>query len=108
MEGFPYKIIVEDIIVYDKTRVEHDLNLKQVMQCLQDINLQLNIKKCEFRMNSISLVVSTADGLQVDPEKVKAIHEMPIPTSKQDVQRFLGMTNYLKSTTATRLALFIH
>ena len=48
-------------------------------------------------MNSISFVgnVFTADGLQVDPEKVKAIHEMPTPTCKQDVQRLIGMTNYL-------------
>ena len=97
MEGYPCKIIVDDIIVYGKTREEHDRNLEQVMQRLQEINLHLNIKKCEFRVNSISFVgnVFTADGLQVDPEKVKAIREMPTPTCKQDVQRFLGMTNYL-------------
>ena len=48
-------------------------------------------------MNSISFVsnVFRADGLQVDPEKFKAIREMPTPSSKKDVQRFLGMTIYL-------------
>ena len=48
-------------------------------------------------MNSISFVdnVFTADGLQVAPESVKAILEMPTPTYKPDVQRFLRMTNYL-------------
>ena len=30
-----------------------------------------------------------------DPEKVKAIKEMPLPTSKVELQRFLGMINYL-------------
>ena len=67
------------------------------MQRLQEINLHLNIKKCEFRVDKISFVgnVFTSDGLQVDPEKVKAIREMPTPTNKQEVQRFLGMTNYL-------------
>ena len=97
MEGLPCKIIVDDIIVYGKNLEEHDLHLEKVMQRLQEINLKLNMKKCEFRVKSISFVgnVFTSDGLQVDPEKVKAIRDMPTPTNKQEVQRFLGMTNYL-------------
>ena len=97
MEGYPCKIIVDDIIVYGKSREEHDKNLESVMQRLQEINLHLNIKKCEFRVQSISFVgnVFTSKGLQVDPEKVQAIRDMPTPTNKTEVQRFLGMTNYL-------------
>ena len=38
--------------------------------------------------------VLTAEGLQPDPEKVKAIKEMPTPPDKQSIQRLLGMTNY--------------
>lgn len=38
----------------------------------------------------------SAAGLQPDPEKVKAIKEMPAPTDKQSIQRLLGMTNYLQ------------
>ena len=38
--------------------------------------------------------VLSADGLQPDPEKVKAIREMPAPTDKQSIQRLLGMPNY--------------
>ena len=61
------------------------------MQQLQEINLHLNIKKCAFRVQSISFI-----GLQVDPEKIQAIHDMPTaPTNKTKVQRFLRMTNYL-------------
>ena len=62
------------------------------MQRLQEINIHI-----QFRVNSISFVgnLFTADGLQVDPEKVKAIREIPTPTCKQDVKGFLGMTNYL-------------
>ncbi|XP_046841865.1 uncharacterized protein K02A2.6-like [Xenia sp. Carnegie-2017] len=37
----------------------------------------------------------TSDGLQSDPEKVKAILNMPIPKDKKDLQRFLGMVQYL-------------
>lgn len=37
----------------------------------------------------------TADGFKPDPEKIKAIIDMPEPQSKQDLQRLLGMVNYL-------------
>ena len=35
------------------------------------------------------------NGVSEDPEKVKAIKDMPFPRSKQDLQRFLGMVAYL-------------
>ena len=56
MEGLPCKIIVHDIILYGKNLEEHDLHLEKVMQRLQEINLKLNMKKCEFRVKSISFV----------------------------------------------------
>ena len=40
--------------------------------------------------------VLSADGLQPDPDKVKAMREMPTPTDKQSIQSLLGMTNYLQ------------
>ena len=40
--------------------------------------------------------VITSDGPQADPNKIKAILNMPIPTDKEAVQRLLGMTNYVQ------------
>ena len=40
--------------------------------------------------------VISAEGLKVDPNKVKAIHKMPQPTDKQGVLRVLGMANYVQ------------
>lgn len=37
----------------------------------------------------------TAEGLTADPEKVKAIIEMPAPMDIKAVQRLVGMVNYL-------------
>ena len=37
----------------------------------------------------------TPDGLKPDPNKVKAILEMPTPAEKQSLQRLLGMITYL-------------
>ena len=37
----------------------------------------------------------TDQGLQPDPEKVRAVRSMPVPGSKEDVRRFLGFVQYL-------------
>ncbi|CAB4040233.1 Transposon Ty3-G Gag-Pol poly [Paramuricea clavata] len=37
----------------------------------------------------------SADGIKPDPRKIEAILKMPTPTSKTELQRFLGMINYL-------------
>ena len=34
-------------------------------------------------------------GFSPDPEKISAIHNMPTPSCKQDLQRLLDMINYL-------------
>ena len=39
--------------------------------------------------------VITKEGLQQDPEKVKAVQEMPKPTSKEELASLLGFVNYL-------------
>ena len=39
--------------------------------------------------------VFSKDGLRTDPEKVRAIVEMPRPTDKAGVQRLLRMVNYV-------------
>ena len=37
----------------------------------------------------------SADGVKPDPRKTSAIREMPIPQTKRELQRFLGMVNFL-------------
>ena len=39
--------------------------------------------------------IISVNGLQPDKQKVEAINSMSTPACKQDVQRFLGMINYL-------------
>lgn len=36
-----------------------------------------------------------ADGVALDPDKVRAILEMPEPTGVEGVRRVMGMANYL-------------
>ena len=35
------------------------------------------------------------DGIRPDPSKIEDIHKMPTPQDKEDLQRFIGLLNYL-------------
>ena len=38
----------------------------------------------------------TKDGIQVDPQKIKAVSEWPRPTKVIEIIRFLGLTGYYR------------
>lgn len=39
--------------------------------------------------------IISAEGIRADPDKTKAIKQMPVPKCVADVKRFLGMVNYI-------------
>ncbi len=95
--GQPCEIIVDDILIWGSSVEEHDKRLKCVLDRVRAINMQLNPTKCRFRVSEVPYVghLLTDKGVKPDPEKTKAIRQMPTPEDKHGLQRFLGMTNYL-------------
>ena len=71
------------------------LNLLE--RCRQK-HITLNKDKLKFKLLELSYVghVISAEGLKPDPAKVEAILDMPSPSDKQGVRRFMGMVNYLQ------------
>lgn len=98
-------IEIDDILVYGKNTEEHDQRLEKVLQKLEKANVTLNGGKCEFSKPQVHYLghVVNAQGIRVDPEKVRAIIEVSSPSSIQEVKRFLGMCNHL-SKFSSRLA----
>lgn len=97
-EGLPgVKVIMDDILLHGHGDKEHDTHLRAVLQRSRDNNLRLNKSKCHIGQEEVKFHghVFTKDGLKTDPEKVRAVAEMPRPTDKAGVQRLLGMLNYV-------------
>ena len=95
--GYPYAIIVDDLLVWGEGTADHDVNLKKVLERAREIGMKLSPKKCKFHLNQVSYVGHqfTNGGLKPDEAKVAAIKEMPTPDGPEALRRFLGMTNYL-------------
>lgn len=51
----------------------------------------------KFRLDQVHYIgyLLTSKGLKPDPDKVKAILEMPNPSDVVAVKRFIGFVNYL-------------
>lgn len=85
-------IYIDDILITAKTEQEHDENLKRVVERAKQQKLQYKVSEVKFLGH-----IFNSSGVSVDPNRVKAIVEMEEPTSKKELQRYLGMINYLRS-----------
>ena len=45
---------LNDILIYSKTLKKHRTHMKEVLEKLREVNLQVNIDKCEFKIQKIS------------------------------------------------------
>ena len=81
------EVYVDDMMVKSETREEHFKALDKFLARLEKYNLRLNLKKCVFGVTSGKLLghMVSERGIEVDPDKIKAIQEMPVPETKKDV-----------------------
>lgn len=91
-------IYLDDVIIYGSTINDHERNLRQVLERLRKIGLQINFKKCKFFKTSVSFLghIVSDEGLKPDPEKFSVIKDWPTPRNVKEVQSFLGLLNYYR------------
>ncbi|XP_048581024.1 uncharacterized protein K02A2.6-like isoform X1 [Nematostella vectensis] len=89
--------VYDDIIIAGKTTAEHDRALHKVLERARERNIRFNKSKIQYRLDKVSYMgeVVSNNGFTPDPAKVSAILKMPVPQCKKDLQRLLGMINYL-------------
>ena len=90
------KNMSDDIIVYGKTKAEHNRNLINVFVRLRESNITLNRKKCEFNCTELKFYgfIFSEKGMTADPEKVASIIQLEKPTNVSEMKSLLGMTGY--------------
>uniref|UniRef100_A0A2N9EMT0 RNA-directed DNA polymerase n=1 Tax=Fagus sylvatica TaxID=28930 RepID=A0A2N9EMT0_FAGSY len=76
-------VYFDDILIYSKNLDDHVVHVKSVLDVLRKERLFANLKKCTFYTNKLVFLgfVVSAQGIQVDEEKVRAIQDWPSPTS---------------------------
>ena len=89
--------IADDIVIYGCDLVDHDTNLKAVMECARETGLRFKADKCKIRCTEIPFFghIISSNGLRPDPQNVEGISNMDPSTNLADLQTFLGMTQFL-------------
>ena len=89
--------ITDDIAVYGKDDEEHDRNLRNLMEVARKKGLVFNEEKCHIKCDHIKFfgMIYDATGVHPDPEKSQEVKSLPPPKNIKDLQRFLGMVQYL-------------
>ena len=82
-------VIADDMIIAGATKDEHEQLLRNIMQRAREQNVKFNPKKIKFKHQRVVYLGTfiSEDGIRPDPAKVKAMVELPQPTSKEDVRR---------------------
>ena len=87
---------MDDILVYSEDEKQHEEHVKKILACLDQAGLRIKPEKCEWHKKNVNFLgfqIGTS-GVKMDPDKVKAIQEWPVPTSLKELQGFLGFANF--------------
>ena len=90
-------VYLDDIFVFSDSIEEHERHLKMVFDKLREVKLYLSKAKLDLyskRMDCLGHIIDDR-GLHADADKMSRIHDWRTPRSYNEVQRFLGLVNYL-------------
>jgi len=89
------EVYVDDMIAKSKSEEKHLANLRKLFERLRKFKLRLNPTKYTFGVRSGKLLgfIVSQKGIEVDPDKVRAILQMPHPRTEKEIRGFLGRLN---------------
>ena len=96
--------VADDILIFgegdtpEEAAMDHDTRLRALLKRCRAKGIKLNKDKVQLRKSQVPYLghILSAEGLKVDPAKVDAVLQMPVPSDKKGVLRLLGMVAYLQ------------
>ena len=91
-------VYLDDILIFSKTKQDHVQHVHRVLQRLLENQLFVKAEKCEFHVSEVwflGFIVGTGN-VQMDPAKTKAVTDWSIPSTRKELQQFLGFANFYR------------
>ncbi|GJU51316.1 putative reverse transcriptase domain-containing protein [Tanacetum coccineum] len=91
-------VFIDDILIYSKSKEDHEVHLKLVMELLKKEKLFANFSKCEFWLQEVRFLrhVVNNNGIHVDPSKIEAVKNWKVPKTPSEIRSFLGLAGYYR------------
>ena len=92
-------VYLDDVVVFSDTWVDHIQRIAALFSRLAGAHLTVNLAKCEFAKATVTYLGRVVGQGQVRPvdAKVRAILQFPVPVTKKELMRFLGMVGYYRA-----------
>ncbi|GJT74688.1 putative reverse transcriptase domain-containing protein [Tanacetum coccineum] len=91
-------VFIDDILIYSKTKEEHDAHLRLILELLKKEELYAKFSKCDFWLSKVQFLghVIDSEGIHVDPAKIESIKDWESPKTPTEIRQFLGLTGYYR------------
>jgi hypothetical protein len=91
-------VFFDDILVYSVSIEDHAQHLEQVFSTLLSAQFYLKQSKCLFAQRQLEYLghIISGQGVQVDPAKISAMVDWPVPTTTTSLRGFLGLTGFYR------------
>lgn len=92
-------IFIDDILIFARNQEELTERTNKVLLKLKENNLTINKEKCQFAKSSITFLGHelTAEGLNINKTKIKAVESFREPRTSSELKSFLGLASYVSS-----------
>ncbi len=90
------QIYLNDILIYSKIFKKHRTHVKEMLDKLHEVDLQINIDKCEFKIQKISFLklLIFINDLRMNSWKVDVIRSWKLSRLLTHVQIFIDFCNF--------------
>ena len=89
-------VYIDDVLIFSNNFDEHMIHVAEVFSRLRDANLTVKLAKCCFACDQLDYLGHVIGKGKMSPReaKVKALLDLPRPTTKKRLQSFLGSVQY--------------
>ncbi|GJX08699.1 putative reverse transcriptase domain-containing protein [Tanacetum coccineum] len=87
-------VFIDDILIYSKSRKEHEGHLRLILKLLKEEKLSPKIfKVVNFWLSKVQFLGHVIDneGIHVDPAKIESIKDWASPKTPTEIRQFLGL-----------------
>ncbi|GJT96843.1 putative reverse transcriptase domain-containing protein [Tanacetum coccineum] len=91
-------VFIDDILIYSKSKEEHEVHLKLILELLEKEKLFGKFLKCKFWLQEVHFLghVVNIEVIHVDPNKIEAVKNWKPPKTPTEIHLFLGLAGYYR------------
>ena len=92
--GKNIEVYIDDMVIKSKVEFEHINDFGNIFEILRRHKLRLNAAKCFFGVGFGKFLgyMMTYHKIEVDPDQIRAIHDLRPPRNPKEVQELTKMT----------------